>query len=426
MGFCYGKLQMPCNSAASISLKKKLQVQSLLKRLNKTPQKSIKSPDGDIIDCIPISHQPAFDHPLLQNHKIQLAPSYYPEGRFDDKKVNSLKSSEGLKPIKQLWHLNGNCAEGTIPVRRTKKDDVLRAGAIKNFGKKKKNNILRPNSTQHQDCLCRTKKHQVILMRISGRTCITLWGRVSSQHAIAFVEGDKYFGARAYINVWQPKVEKPAEFSVSQISVTAGDVNSIQAGWMVSHKLYGDNNTRLFNFWTRDAFKSTGCYNLLCSGFVQISHRIALGACIAPISSYNGAQYDIGILLWRDPNGGNWWMKYGNDNEVVGYWPASLFTNLADGADMIQWGGQVVDIVSDGQHTTTQMGSGHFPAEGFSKAAYFKNIQVVTNGSNQLMDPHDVDALTDQNGCYDIEFGKSTHGGFFFYYGGPGRNPNCP
>ncbi|KAL8092068.1 hypothetical protein AgCh_034377 [Apium graveolens] len=349
-------MQVPCNSAASISLKKKLQVQSLLKRLNKTPQKSIKSPDGDIIDCIPISHQPAFDHPLLQNHKIQLAPSYYPEGRFDDKKVNSLKSSEGLKPIKQLWHLNGNCAEGTIPVRRTKKDDVLRAGAIKNFGKKKKNNILRPNSTQHQDCLCRTKKHQ---------------------HAIAFVEGDKYFGARAYINVWQPKVEKPAEFSVSQISVTAGDVNSIQAGWMVSHKLYGDNNTRLFNFWT-------------------------------------------------DPNGGNWWMKYGNDNEVVGYWPASLFTNLADGADMIQWGGQVVDIVSDGQHTTTQMGSGHFPAEGFSKAAYFKNIQVVTNGSNQLMDPHDVDALTDQNGCYDIEFGKSTHGGFFFYYGGPGRNPNCP
>lgn len=32
----------------------------------------IQSPDGDIIDCVHVSHQPAFDHPFLKNHTIQV------------------------------------------------------------------------------------------------------------------------------------------------------------------------------------------------------------------------------------------------------------------------------------------------------------------------------------------------------------------
>lgn len=32
----------------------------------------IQSPDGDIIDCVHMSHQPAFDHPYLKDHKIQV------------------------------------------------------------------------------------------------------------------------------------------------------------------------------------------------------------------------------------------------------------------------------------------------------------------------------------------------------------------
>jgi hypothetical protein len=33
---------------------------------------AIQSPDGDIIDCVHMSHQPAFDHPYLKDHKIQV------------------------------------------------------------------------------------------------------------------------------------------------------------------------------------------------------------------------------------------------------------------------------------------------------------------------------------------------------------------
>lgn len=68
-------------------------------------------------------------------------------------------------------------------------------------------------------------------------------------------------------------------------------------------------------------------------------------------------------------------MQFGN-KYVLGYWPAFLFSYLTDSASMIEWGGEVVNSESDGQHTSTQMGSGHFPGEGFGKAGYFRNIQV--------------------------------------------------
>lgn len=36
-----------------------------------------QSPDGDIIDCVHKRKQPALDHPLLKNHKIQVLKTSY-------------------------------------------------------------------------------------------------------------------------------------------------------------------------------------------------------------------------------------------------------------------------------------------------------------------------------------------------------------
>lgn len=117
-------------------------------------------------------------------------------------------------------------------------------------------------------------------------------------------------------------------------------------------------------------------------------------------------------------------MQYGNEH-VMGYWPASLFSYLSDSASVIEWGGEVVNSNSEGQHTTTQMGSGHFPEEGFGKASYFKNLQIV-DSDNVLLAPSDLQTFTDQSSCYNIQNGNSDDWGSHFYYGGPGRNPNCP
>lgn len=48
-----------------------------------------------------------------------------------------------------------------------------------------------------------------------------------------------------------------------------------------------------------DAYQATGCYNLLCSGFVQTNSKIAIGAAISPTSSYDGGQFDISLLVWK-------------------------------------------------------------------------------------------------------------------------------
>lgn len=48
-----------------------------------------------------------------------------------------------------------------------------------------------------------------------------------------------------------------------------------------------------------DAYQATGCYNLLCSGFIQTNSEIAMGASISPVSGYQNSQYDISILIWK-------------------------------------------------------------------------------------------------------------------------------
>ncbi|WZZ79099.1 hypothetical protein YC2023_099671 [Brassica napus] len=48
-----------------------------------------------------------------------------------------------------------------------------------------------------------------------------------------------------------------------------------------------------------DAYQATGCYNFLCSDFIQINSNIAMEASISPVSGYCNLQYDISILIWK-------------------------------------------------------------------------------------------------------------------------------
>ncbi|KAI3709806.1 hypothetical protein L2E82_39572 [Cichorium intybus] len=377
-------------------------VSKQLNLLNKPSVKSIKSPDGDIIDCVPISNQSAFDHPSLKNHKIQMKPSFHPQGlNYENMQVSSKKH----KTITQLWHSKGNCPKGTIPVRRTKKEDILRASNINKYGKKTSQSVgAHPNSTVELNAIDLSRH----------------------EYATASADGE-FYGAKATINLWDPQIQQSDEFSLSQIWVEGGsypDLNTIEVGWQIFPELYGDSNTRLFTYWTSDGYQATGCYNLRCSGFIQINNEIALGGSISPISEYQGSQYSISILVWKDPKQGNWWMQIGN-GKVLGYWPASLFSHLANSATRIQWGGEVINLASGGRHTTTQMGSGHFPGEGFGKASYIRNVQII-DGSNTLRVPTYVHPFSPKPNCYDVQTGQNDAWGSYILYGGPGRNPNCP
>ncbi|XP_073223084.1 protein neprosin-like isoform X2 [Cicer arietinum] len=368
-----------------------------LDKINKPPVLTIESPDGDLIDCVHKRKQLAFDHPLLKNHKIQKSPKEMPRGMKVKRDSN--------KETWQMWHKNGTrCPKGTVPIRRSRVNDVLRAKCLYEYGKK----IPFSRRSDAPDVLS-TNGHE---------------------HAIAYTgSSQEMYGAKASINVWDPSIEVMNEFSLSQIWILSGsfdgpDLNSIEAGWQVSPELYGDSRPRLFTYWTSDSYQATGCYNLLCAGFIQTNSKIAIGAAISPVSSYAANQFDITILIWKDPKVGNWWMSYG-DNTLVGYWPAELFTHLADHATMVEWGGEVVNSRSNGQHTSTQMGSGHFSEEGFGKASYFRNLQIV-DIDNSLSSVQSISTLAENTNCYNIQSSYSNEWGTYFYYGGPGNNPKCP
>lgn len=387
-------------------------IQRHLDKINKPPVMTIESPDGDIIDCVHKRKQPALDHPLLRNHKIQRNPPERPRVKTlkEDDKTKKSDVEEGvIRGSWQTWHRNGTrCPKGTVPIRRSTVHDVLRSKSLFDFGKK-----------QAPISLIARRKDAPDVVSANGH-----------EHAIAYTGSSlEVYGAKATINVWDPSIQVVNEFSLSQIWVLSGsfdgsDLNSIEAGWQVSPELYGDSRPRLFTYWTSDSYQATGCYNLLCSGFVQTNSRVAIGAAISPVSSYAGNQYDISILIWKDPKIGNWWMSFG-DNTLVGYWPAELFTHLANHATMVEWGGEVVNSRANGEHTSTQMGSGHFAEDGFGKASYFRNLEIV-DSDNSLTAVQSISTLAENTNCYNIESSYSNEWGTHFYYGGPGSNPLCP
>lgn len=72
--------------------------------------------------------------------------------------------------------------------------------------------------------------------------CLTYLCPCWLQHAVGYVGGEQYYGAKASLNVWAPHVNNPNEFSISQMWVISGsfgnDLNTIEAGWQVLKFIY--------------------------------------------------------------------------------------------------------------------------------------------------------------------------------------------
>lgn len=120
--------------------------------------------------------------------------------------------------------------------------------------------------------------------------CKELWDHLVGcmQHAIGFMLGGVYYGAKATINVWRSDVEVPSEFSLSQIWILGGAFNSglntIEAGWQVPHPLLVQRwnmlwkNLLIFMCWLvswyypsyfNEVKRSPGPLTLLCSHWIE-------------------------------------------------------------------------------------------------------------------------------------------------------------
>ncbi|KAI3903010.1 hypothetical protein MKW92_046791 [Papaver armeniacum] len=359
--------------------------------VNKAIIKTIKMENNEIIDCYDIYKQPSLNHPLLHNHKIQVKPNSYPK----EMKPNNF----GTLQLTQTWHQYGSCPEGTIPIRRK--------------GKNYDPTVLRKHNHPN----------------LSYYKTLNASGVDLSDHEYAVIEVNGHFlGAQAKINIWKPVTEIPTEMSISQIWVTAGEnevKNTVEAGWMVNQHVYGDDQPRFFIYWTKDGYKNSGCFNLLCDGFVQTKIDLRLGGSFTEVSTFNGIQKDAHFSIHKDQIGGQWWVQI--QGNPVGYYPSSLFTELSMTSTKIHFGGEITNHKSKGRHTSTQMGSGHFPSEGRLKtSSYFNWVQVVDE-NNVTKDPENVGKRVPNPDCYGLEIDNDHHNtnGYGFYYGGPGYNDKC-
>ncbi|KAK7276258.1 hypothetical protein RIF29_17396 [Crotalaria pallida] len=292
------------------TLDENLELERQLKLINKLPVKSIRvlilfTKFGYIVDCIDINKQPAFDHPLLKNHKLQRKPSFW--------KTKS-KTGVNLSPSKSKARLEKVvCPEGTVPIRRTTKDDLIKSKKLLN----------------------------------------------------------------------------------SQI--LANDA-------LVRHS---------------DNFQKTGCYNLLCPGFVETAQEMFIGERVENTSVIDRDMAEIAISLVQDVNTENWWLNI--DFVPVGYFPKALFSNLVS-ADEVGWGGTTTTPAGT---RAPPMGSGLFPDDNFVHACYFKNVSYQ-NQFREDIGPYEKRAnlftFTDKPKCYDVQYYGDQGGevGYSLQFGGPG------
>uniref|UniRef100_A0A7C9AX84 Neprosin PEP catalytic domain-containing protein n=1 Tax=Opuntia streptacantha TaxID=393608 RepID=A0A7C9AX84_OPUST len=116
----------------------------------------------------------------------------------------------------------------------------------------------------------------------------------------------------------------------------------------------------------------------------------------------------------QDDVTGNWWLRLGDDN--IGYYPKELFTSLANGATAGGWGAEIYSSIVDAY---PPMGSGHFPEEGYTKACFIRQMEMLDPSHSVIYpDKNSLQEYASLPKCYRV----SNVGGQIMFVGGP---PDC-
>ncbi|KAK7253122.1 hypothetical protein RIF29_37565 [Crotalaria pallida] len=364
---------------ASISKEEDLELENQLKLINKPPLKTIQTTFGYIIDCIDIHKQLAFDNPLLKNHKIQLRPSFEPATTLNEDQRSARLSSIGIE--------DDLCPTRTVPVRRTTKEDLIRVKYLSN-----NNGILTKDAP-------------------------------GSHFAAVNLNPDGiYYGIRGSINVFNPKVGSREQMSAAYIYLAKGQtqfLNSIMAGWQVYPEMYGDTKTHVFIGWANKQ-NQTGCYNLLCPGFVQTNNIFRIGGFFTNMSTYDGQQFEMIVAIFKDVITDSWWLRLAG--EYLGYFPGSLFSDDMSYADGGGWYGRTTTPAGG---LSPPMGSGHLPDGEFGHACFIR-VMAFVNQTGEYMWPEmkSVGIYTDNPNCYGVQYTGYVDEAMLYsmQFGGPGGN----
>ncbi|XP_077214006.1 protein neprosin-like [Tasmannia lanceolata] len=386
---------------ASLSREEDLELDRQLNLLNKPAIKTIQTEYGQIFDCVDIHKQPAFDHPLLKNHKIQFALQTTLPGEYYGTKATlnrwspqvSLNVSDKQYTATNIWMGDpiGNIEIGFV------------ADGFHNTGC---NDVLCPGFVQ-----------------VSNLLPMGLAIGLGSEYNGTQYDDDFTFYKDPESKDWWLLFDRDNR-RIGKRDGKCTDIESIVLEAYVNPTLYLDSYTHLHSYWTANGFHNTGCDDVLCPGFVQVSKSLPLGMVLKTSCEYNGTQIDDDFTVFKDPESKDWWLLLG-PNRRIGYWPKNLFhSEFADYAKTVQWGGEVFNA---GTEAWPPMGSGRFPDEGYTKASYIGNIQLIDK-DGKYRELHDEEVITyvESRNCYSVmgPLEVPPVGGYYILFGGPGGK--CP
>ncbi|XP_075641956.1 uncharacterized protein LOC142613477 [Castanea sativa] len=106
----------------------------------------------------------------------------------------------------------------------------------------------------------------------------------------------------------------------------------------------------------------------------------------------------MNLLSWQDSSNGNWFLKFGQDETVIGFWPKNVFTALGDGANYVEWGGEVF---SPPDVPSPPMGSDRNLQHDIKYDAYCKQIKTI-NETDYVVNAVDTEKLSDIIPYYEV------------------------
>ncbi|XP_021760613.1 uncharacterized protein LOC110725440 [Chenopodium quinoa] len=249
---------------------------------------------------------------------------------------NLIEELQGQK-VNGFGLKDGGCPIGTVPILRTN-----------------------PNSHWGEDA---PPPQSNLLNCVAG---VQLNNDVSNNNTL-------FYGATGTLVLYKPRVYNDNQYSSTRIKLSYGD-DSLEAGWMVSPKLFNDTEAHLY---------------------VRFLHK----------------------------DDGNWWLNVAQVNKAIGYWPKEIFTTLADVANKVEWGGQVYDFGSTdppSPSTLPDMGSGvkGLYTSRSSSAAIYRATYLDENYVNVALPGNPTKVMN----CYPnytvLDDGYSPDFGRTIYYGG--------
>ncbi|CAO2832975.1 unnamed protein product [Amaranthus hypochondriacus] len=247
--------------------------------------KTIKIKSG-VYDCIDFYKQPAFNHPLLKNLTNKVVPKLGELQRQNDSGIG--------------FDVDDRCPIGTVPILREYLNST---------------HFLNSSSLPSNDYI----------------NCAAV------VHTVDDLASTKFCGSGGLIVLYKPYVQA-TQWSSARFKLINGN-DFIEAGWMVNPDVFKNFEAHLY---VKFSAGTSGCINVGCPGFVQVSTAIPVGAIPSRYTKFGAPiQYGWHLYIDKDQIDGNWWLSIASTKYKIGYWPKEIFTTLGENANQIEWGGEI-------------------------------------------------------------------------------------